>query len=230
MDRSALAGHHRRMTQSIIKSVFAALTLGVFAGLSIGCATAPQAPSPLEALMTLSEGRFETRAGHTNSFAMRNVRFAAPGLNGQAFYSQLNTGPERRVYRQRISLSTLQADGSIRMQFYALNDPSRFVAVWNNPALLSTLTMADLKPGFEAVPGSDCDMIWRPTGDNAWQGMISPSTCRVQSARRGTAIGLEAETNLSPLGYAQTERGYGADGTQLFGTAPGELIQIPRLP
>jgi CpeT/CpcT family (DUF1001) len=229
MDRNHFAGHHRTMTQSIIKTA-ATLALTVFAGLSTGCATAPQAPSPLESFMALSEGRFETRAGDTNSFAMHNVRFAAPGLNGQAFYSQLNTGPERRVYRQRISLSSLQADGSIRMQFYALNDSSRFVDAWNNPALLSTLTMADLNPGFEAVPGSDCDMVWRATGDNAWRGVISPSTCRVQSARRGTAIGLEAETNLSPQGYAQTERGYGADGAQLFGIAPGELIQIPRLP
>jgi hypothetical protein len=177
------------------------------------------------ALQEMLLGTFTTAGGELSGPMMtQHLAIAATGLPGPAFYSQINTGGDRRLYRQRINVLVPAGAGRVRVISHALVEPARFAADRPLPAI----TSADLKPGFEATPESDCSMIWQQTAINAWRGRIDAGRCRIVSARRGTTIGLEAEAELDARSLRQTERGIGADGSRLFGTAPGVLIELTR--
>jgi len=172
----------------------------------------------------LAEMTFETSVDNTdNIISDRRVRVTSEALEGVWFYTQLNTGPDRKLYRQRLSNIKLSDDGSAVIQkTYGLNNPEKYTEAWNHPALLNTLTPADFKPYFNV----GCEQVWRPGKDGAWSGYVNPATCIITSKRRNKDIRIESESYLSKDIYRTNERGYDMDMTWLWGTKPGEMISL----
>lgn len=154
----------------------------------------------------------------------RRVRIEAPALGTHAIYWQLNSGPEREVYRQRVLTFAAGEDGQIVQATWSLREPEKFVDAFNAPALFAQLTPQDV----EASLPDGCDQIWRRSEDG-WYGSVSPDTCRVWSERRQMWRRIGAEARVAPGAYFQAERGFDDDGNQVFGTKPGELYRLDRM-
>jgi hypothetical protein len=200
----------------------------VCAALAVYACATPPPPSNAEALAALMEGRFATEPNDPDhAYEGRWVRFEAPALGGVTLYSQLNAGPERRVYRQRVFVLSDAPDGAVRARALELVDAGRFVDAWTQPERLAALTAADLGEAIDAAEASDCAMIWRRDGD-AWRGAIGLQQCWLWSDRRQMFIMLGAESVLSADRYLQTERGYDSNGVQIFGTPPDVFITLHR--
>lgn len=204
----------------------------------VSCTTHHLAPAPdtptiakltsadLDAFAMSMIDIFETAPNDPdNDIRDQRVRVNSPALDGLWIYYQLNTGGDRKVYRQRvIHLSISEGGDALTQRTYGLNEPELYVDAWTNPALLSALTQEKMKPYFE----EGCDQIWRPEGANSWRGYVDPQTCRIFSERRQSHISIEAEARLDDTAYRQTERGIDSNGNILFGTEPGEFIVLYR--
>ncbi|MEM8987530.1 MAG: chromophore lyase CpcT/CpeT [Pseudomonadota bacterium] len=186
-------------------------------------AAAPQAD--IAAFAALMADTFETAPDDPkNNFRDRRFAITAPELEGTWLYYQLNTGPQKQLYRQRVIQLSLTADGEgVLQSTYALKGPEKYVDAWQTPGVLEALTPEDIDPYFD----KGCGQVWRPDG-SGWRGYVDPATCRVFSERRQSYISIEAEAWLDDRNYWQAERGFDANGNQLFGTEPGEFIELFR--
>ncbi|MEO1137279.1 MAG: chromophore lyase CpcT/CpeT, partial [Pseudomonadota bacterium] len=179
--------------------------------------------SDAEALGAMMTDIFETAPDDPdNDIRDRRVRIESPDFSGVWLYYQLNTGPEKQVYRQRV-IELINQDGVVVQKTYGLKDPDMFVDAWDKPTLLSSMSLSDIEPFFD----EGCEQVWRRAQD-AWRGAVNRETCRIFSARRQAHIFIEAEARLDETTYKQTERGYDEDGEKLFGGEPGEFIVLYR--
>ena len=176
------------------------------------------------ALAALMENVFETLPDNTeNIIRDKRVRVTSDALDGVWFYTQLNTGAEGKLYRQRVSELKLSVDGKdVIQKAYGLKDPAKYADAWNSPELLSALTLDDFDPYFT----TGCEQVWTPQAGGAWTGYVNPQTCVITSKRRNKDIRIESEGYLSEDVYRTNERGYDIDMTFLWGTLPGETIAL----
>lgn len=206
------------------------LFFGIFgASLLIGCAglePPAQKSVDLEAFAALMTDTFQTAPDDPDeNFRDRRVRIASPALDGVWIYYQLNTGSERKLYRQRVINLRLADDGGAIIQTtYALKNPEQYVDAWDKPDALASITADDFEPAFDA----SCEQVWRRGDNGAWSGYVDPKTCRIFSNRRQAYIFIEAEARLDDSNYLQTERGFDENGAQLFGSAPDDFLVLFR--
>lgn len=196
---------------------------------SAGCLQIPAAATSadLDRFVALFDRSFSTPPSDaTNRLSERRVRIRSPHLPGVWFYTQLNSGEDQRVYRQRLNRFGLSPDGSAVVQTaYALVDPQAFENLWNKPDLAATVDESDFKAMFSA----GCQVVWRPGADDTWSGYVDPQTCVVDSARRGRKIRIESESRLSRSAYQTSERGFDLDMKLLWGSEPGTFVTLyPR--
>ena len=203
-------------------------SLGLVIALSACGAETPQNNLPINAdinvFASLVENTFVTPPENTDTIIKdRRVRVYSDALDGIWFYTQLNTGADGKLYRQRLSNLTLSDDGSAIVQrTYGLKDPSLYENAWEFPERLKALTEADFKPYLT----SGCEQIWKPTQTSAWSGYVDPMTCVITSKRRNKDIRIESEGYLSKDEYRTNERGYDMDMTFLWGSKSGEMITL----
>lgn len=161
-----------------------------------------------------------------NDFVDTRVSMAPLGP-GQWVYYQLNTGPDRAVYRQRVLQFTDKPDGGVLQTTWSLKDPER-AAIQPSASNVSVgLSMEDLVPALD----DGCDQHWRYDKDiegGPWVGLVDPATCKIFSERRQETIAIKAEARLNTETLYQTEKGFDASGTQLFGGPEGEFIILYR--
>lgn len=217
---------------SVQPYIFIISILLAFSLLSSCTNTPPPNAEPLnsaklavDALSSLMEGTFETAPDDPkDNFRDRRVRITSNALEGTWLYYQLNTGPEKKLYRQRLIRLSSKDDGSTVIQeTYGLNSPDKFVDLWNNQSLLASISQGDFEPYFD----KGCEQVWTKS-DDLWTGYVNPKTCKIFSERRQSTISIEAEAQLTVQIYRQTERGYDETGKQLFGGTPGEFITLYR--
>jgi len=178
----------------------------------------------IEIFAAMVENTFATSKSNTeNIIKDQRVRIRSDALNGIWFYTQLNTGADGKLYRQRLSQLTLSSDGmTIIQKTYGLKAPEIYVDAWENPERLSNLTTDEFESYFQA----GCEQVWRADNRGAWTGYVDPKTCVVSSKRRNKDIRIESESYLSKDLYRTNERGYELDMTFLWGTKPGEMIDL----
>lgn len=204
------------------------LTMSTIAGALFvsACATAPHdesTQSSADALADLMADIFETSPDDPdNDIRDQRVRIETPNFPGVWLYYQLNTGPEKSVYRQRV-IELTDIGGAVIQKTYGLKDPEKFVDAWDNPALIASMAPTDIEPYFE----EGCEQVWRREAGE-WRGAVDRETCRIFSERRQSYIFIEAEARLDETAYKQTERGYDESGEKLFGGEPGEFIVLYR--
>ncbi|MGJ8563023.1 MAG: chromophore lyase CpcT/CpeT [Alphaproteobacteria bacterium] len=177
--------------------------------------------SDTERFAKLYETSFETPADSTEAYILdRRVRINSEALPGVWFYSQLNTGETKKLYRQRVYNIVEDTErGGLTQKTYVLNDASAFEDVWDSPEKLAELTRNDFKPLFDV----GCEPFWIEREDKAWSGYVDPKDCIIDSKRRNTQIRIESESFLSSEKYQTTERGYDFDMNFLWGSKPGEV-------
>lgn len=204
---------------------------GASALILAACAQTP-APSQkvanIDVFAELLERTFETSPDNTkNNICDKRLRVRADALDGYWFYTQLNTGAERKLYRQRLSHLRLSDDGTAIIQTaYGFKTPKDYVDAWETPDKLASLTRDDFEPYFQ----KGCEQVWRPNSQGAWTGYVDPQTCVITSKRRDKDIRIESEGYLSKDIYRTNERGYEMDMTFMWGTKPGEFIDLYPLP
>lgn len=153
----------------------------------------------------------------------RRMAVSAPGLNGDWFYMQLNTGAAKTLYRQRMIRFDVSKDGqSLIQSTYNFQTPQTYENLWENPDVMAAMTMDDL----EAYLGEGCQQTWSRKAKDVWYGHVDPKTCLIFSKRRDVDIRIEAEVRLSDNFYQTAERGYDLDNNFLWGTQPGEYITL----
>jgi len=188
---------------------------------------ADPAQDRLEAFAAVYGIDFKTPPDNTEAI-IHDVRVRLPSdtLSGLWFYTQLNTGEDRKLYRQRLTHIVYDAGQDVFVQkTYVLKDPAAFENAWLNPDTLSSVTEAD----FEPLSNSGCLLVWTHQETDAvqsWSGYVDPKTCIIKSKRRDTDIRIESESYLSKDLYKTSERGFDQDMNYLWGSKPGEMITL----
>lgn len=180
-------------------------------------------------LAALLEGTYrtvhETHHPDTPQLTDRRMRVAVPALGENVLYWQLNSGPDQRVYRQRLlRLTQDPATGEILQHSFSLAEPGRFVDRFDDAAAFEAIGPADLADDLPA----GCELRWQRLEDG-WRGYLDPARCVIFSRRHQDYRHIEGEVIVRRDGLQQAERGFAADGRQLFGTAPGEFLRLDRL-
>ncbi len=187
------------------------------------------AQEPVDALVTLLEGRYRTvhdqHSPDTPQLTDRRHRVVVPALGTHVLYWQLNSGPEQRIYRQRLLvIEPDEASGLLRQRTLSFREPARYADEFDNAALFASLTADDVLD--ELNP--DCVPLWQETR-RGWRAYLDPARCRIFSSRHQDYRHIEAEVELEPESLRQAERGFDSEGRQLFGTPPGELLLLERV-
>jgi glucose/arabinose dehydrogenase len=208
----------------IVRVCMSLYMLGVVSG-----ATPVAADERAEALVAMLEGVYRTvhdeHSADAPQLTDRRVRVQAPALGSHVLYWQLNSGPEQRVYRQRLLIIEPDADsGLLRQRTVSFVEPARFANQFDQQALFAALTEHDVVSELDAA----CMPLWRET-PAGWRAWLDPARCRIFSSRHQDYRHIEAEVELEPARMRQTERGFDSEGRQLFGTPPGEMLVLERV-
>ncbi len=202
--------------------------LGIGTVVLSSCTPAQNAAvSPFEQFTEWVTQDFRTPSSNSQTIILdRRARISSPDLPGFWTYTQLNTGVDTKLYRQRVNHFEPQKTGEIVQKSYALNDPEKFINAFEKPELLSSLSTEDLD--MFLTPG--CETIWVRHSDRSWQGTVDPATCRIFSDRRQHHIRIGADSRISADAYQTSERGFTDDMEFLWGSPVGELISLESLP
>ena len=175
--------------------------------------------SLIDSLAAMMEGTYSI---DENGYRMtdRRIRIAAPDIGDCVFYLQVNQGPELDVYRQRILV--FEADGDqVTQRAYSLKEPEGWVDSGAHE-------LAGLLPeAVERTLPDGCETTWTAV-DNGFRGYTDPASCTIISSRTGKPRSIESETVLTKDTLSLVERGFDEQGKQLFGTEPGQSLQLPR--
>jgi len=172
----------------------------------------------------LFERNFQTPKTNEETIILdRRVAVSNETSQGLWFYTQLNTGKEQKLYRQRLAHITISTDRTYLIQkTYALNIPEKFENAWKNTNLLSNINSKD----YVSLFTEGCELIWTPLEGDQWSGKVDPQNCVIESKRRNKKIRIGSVSFLSKDKYQTSETGYEMDMTYLWGSEAGELIDL----
>jgi len=208
-----MRAHANHAVNHIARYMLSAATLWLgFTG-SAAAETNKLSGESLEAFAALMDRDFATPADDTENIIvdgrLRLDNFPAPGI---WLYTQLNTGANKKLYRQRLNQFTLSSDGkAIIHRAYVLKQ-----------ALFDRLAADD----YNAFMAAGCEQRWTQRQGGEWYGRVNPKSCRIFSKRRNKHIHIGAEVTISQHRYQTAERGYDEQLRQIWGTKPGEYITL----
>lgn len=189
------------------------------------------ADTALEDLAVLMQGRFDSHLPGIATDVPLDERIidsrqqiAAPQIGALVVYLQLNRGAGLDLYRQRVLVFDVGADGAVTQQAFTLSEPERFIDANTGDAVLLDLSRDDLEP----LLSNGCEQVWLRR-DDGFRGYVDPDTCIIISSRTGKPRRIEAETLLNSGTLVLVERGYDEGFNQLFGTPPGEHAVLHKM-
>lgn len=199
-----------------------------------GCASAPAVGSdPAAEVAALMAGQFDSRDQAASDPAFRPIALTMVPIWTDRrdahwlYVEQAMADTPGQPYRQRVYRVSNSADGEVASAVYTLTAPERFVQGWRNGAL-------DALREDMLQPRTGCTVYLRRQGmrregmrgDGAtWQGATRGRDCA--SELRGAAW-ASAEVRLEPGRMASWDRGYAADGRQVWGSTAGPYVFIRR--
>jgi hypothetical protein len=119
-----------------------------------------------------------------------------------------------RPYRQRVYRLVELAPGLFESQIFTLPDPASVIGVW-----LTQDPLAELGPG-DLEERDGCAILLRRRGEN-FIGSTLASLCT--STLRGAAYAT-SEVVVTPEGVVSWDRGFAADGSQVWGPTNGGYV------
>ncbi len=135
------------------------------------------------------------------------------------YVEQAMADTPEKPYRQRVYRVSAGADGEVLSAVFTIEQPTRFVQGWRNGAL-DSLTQAMLQPR------EGCTVALRRAPDG-WRGATRGTACA--SDLRGAAYAT-AEVTLDATQMRSWDRGYAADGKQVWGANAGPYVFVKRKP
>jgi hypothetical protein len=209
-----------------------------------GCASHPAAP-PVDGLDTLREGlvgRWDNAAQFAQTPASLKVApsvdgewldlqhaafFAvdAPAIGARVLYLEWrNGGADGAISRQRIWSFRRDAEGAIRMDFFAFVDGAPFAGRGAEADAFAGLAPAALR-GY----GPACALRFELAPDGGFAGRIGAHECSLVAAS-GRRMGIDATVVLDATGtLAYRESGRLADGRYAFRVPPTMPYRFQRV-
>jgi hypothetical protein len=192
----------------------------------IGCATASKAP-PAPKAPAVASGVPEAAARLTGSFSSEaqskvDPEFFDVRLHMAPIWASRTDGPWLYVeqamattldkpYRQRVYRLLDRGDGSVESFIYELPNAAERVGAWRDPARFDADTPEAL------VPRAGCSIVLNRAGD-LWVGSTNERDC--ESSLRGASYAT-SEVSLRADGLDSWDRGFDADGKQVWGAKKG---------
>ncbi|MEM9303629.1 MAG: CpcT/CpeT family chromophore lyase [Pseudomonadota bacterium] len=181
------------------------------------CLAPAATAAELDDFLTLVTGSFSsaTQAARDDRYdhaIWHTVRIWPEANDGAWVYTENWLEGADGPYRQRVSRYRLDADGTILSKTWTLSEPERFVGAWEEPRRFDELTPGEL--GDE----SGCVTRLARTGTTRYEGGTVGQACR--NAYKGAAY-LVSATEISEAGVTNWDRGFDADGKQVWGPAAG---------
>lgn len=118
-------------------------------------------------------------------------------------------------YRQRVYRLEQQEDGTIHSEVYSFEQPLRFAGAWKNERPLAALTPDSL------LAREGCAVVLKRVDENTFAGSTVERAC--VSKHRGASYAT-SEVTVSALGIVSWDRGYDADGEQVWGAVKGGYV------
>lgn len=180
----------------------------------------------LAELAALMLGDFATNPhNYEETIIDRRIAIIVEDQPGIWFYSQMNTGDDQSLYRQRFHQLALAEDGqSVIQRSYVAKEAARFADGWTQPETFAGLSMADMEP----VLSDGCEQDWRRDDLGIWRGTVDPERCTVFSERRQVAIRIGSDSYYLGELYGTSERGFDEAMNPIWGSAPSEYIDLLR--
>lgn len=205
-------------------------TACVMTGMALAaCVSAPGTGSdPAAEVAALMAGQFDSREQAASDPAFRPIALAmVPIWTDRTdahwlYVEQAMADTPDRPYRQRVYRVSNGADGEVASAVYTLTAPERFVQGWRNGAL-------DALREDMLQPRAGCTVYLRREGMRragaVWLGATRGRDCA--SELRGASYAT-AEVRLEAGRMASWDRGYAADGRQVWGSTAGPYVFVRR--
>jgi hypothetical protein len=151
------------------------------------------------------------------------ARVEAANIGTHVIYLEWRSGgPDGPVSRQRLWSFRSEADGAVRMDFFAFRTPEAFVGKGATPSAFSAVTPDDLI-GY----GPACALRVTPTAPAAFDAEIEREECRI-TAQSGRGMGIAARVTLMSTGLLYSEEGVLDDETYAFKVPGGPPYDFRR--
>jgi hypothetical protein len=184
----------------------------------------PAAGGDLALLVSWMSGSFSSEAQSKGDGDFFDIRLEMAPIwtdrtDGFWLYVEQAAADHRdKPYRQRVYHLTLQEDGTIRSDIYALpGEPLDYAGAWKDPAVLD-----DLQPGA-LVLRTGCAVMLRKTAGDRFEGGTAGHDCA--SSLRGARYAT-SEVVVTPHQMVSWDRGYDKAGEQIWGAVKGGYIFI----
>jgi CpeT protein len=216
-----------RLIRPIRTLTVALMSLALFA-----CAAAPQREAvtpddPAAKVAAMMQGHYDSRdqaAADKTYFpiALAMVPIWPQRSDGHWLYvEQAMADTPDKPYRQRVYRVYNGVDGEVVSEVYTFNEPERFVQGWRTGSL-AALHRDMLQPRTGcAVHLREGDVV-EPA---VWQGATVGNGCA--SERSGAAYAT-AEVRLEAGRMSSWDRGFDADGKQVWGATAGAYVFVKR--
>ena len=188
----------------------------------------PQASAHLRRLARCLEGSFDSAEqaqsdpAHFSDIRLEVVRIWPTREDGLWFYlEQAEATSLARPYRQRLLRLTALPDGRFLSLAYALREPQRFTGAWRDPSHFPDL------PPSELAAREGCGVVLTAQNGGTFQGSTQGRGC--ESHLHGAAYAT-SEVALSPTLMVSWDRGFDAQGHQVWGATAGPYRFRKRSP
>lgn len=172
-------------------------------------------------LVELMEGSFSSEEQSKNDSDYYDIRLHMKRIwpeISSAYYlyvEQATASSQDKPYRQRVYRVTNTYDGRFESAVYTFRDPLRFAGDWKKENPLSELTPDSL------ILREGCSVILTLMNDDAYEGGTEGNKC--ESDLRGAKYAT-SEVRISKDGIVSWDRGYNADGKQVWGAEKGGYV------
>lgn len=202
--------------------ILAVLTLLLAFPVLGGGAVAPR-DADVERLAGMLEGSFRSTAQAAQDPDYRDVRLVMARCwrerdDGPWLYvEQAMAATPDAPYRQRVYQLSRREDGAFESRVYELAAPEASVGAWRRERPLDGLSPADL------ALREGCEMALRSRPDGSFEGRTGVRTC--PSALSGAAYAT-SEVIVTQTRISSWDRGFAADGTQVWGAKKGAYVFV----
>lgn len=212
-----------------MKNPGSSITLFLVLQLFTGCGAsrhADEQSDDLQRLLEFMTGSFSSQAQavmDTNFLDIRlqMVRIWPHRTDGYWLYvEQATSARQNKPYRQRVYHLTQRADGLLESAVFVLENPTRFAGEWMKPDPLSGMSPDSV------VQRSGCSIVLSREGD-AFAGSTTGRAC--PSELRGAAYAT-SEVRIVRDTLISWDRGWDAQGDQVWGSAHGGYIFVKQKP
>jgi len=172
-------------------------------------------------LVTMMEGSFSSEEQSKSDSDYYDIRLHMKRIwpeISSAYYlyvEQAVASAQEKPYRQRVYRITNTYEGRFESAVFTIKDPLRFAGEWKKENPLSELTPDSL------TNREGCSVILTLMNDDTYEGSTEGNNC--ESDLRGAKYAT-SEVKISKDGIKSWDRGYDAEGRQVWGAEKGGYV------